>query len=127
MILGILSSFILSLAFASEPMTKAEVLQQTQLTEKTLSMMVQKDLESFLFYDDDGISCGLEEFFIEGYNLLKKDETGMTSFEVVTEVTGPVNYCGGYSRYACYTKFNKKNSVWEVAYTECDEPGLYDE
>lgn len=103
---------------------KSDVLALTGMTEKVLVAEVQNSLEGHLYYDDDGISCGLEEFYISHYMQPIKESD---SFSVHTEVTGPVGYCGGYSQYMCSVVFKKQNNTWSAVYTECDEGNLYEE
>lgn len=121
--LSILFSLIVS---AEMGITQSEALAATGLTEQQLLMETQKSLESYLFNDGDGISCGLDEFDVSGYTA-PSAASGMTQFTVITRVVGPVGYCAGYESYSCYTTWKNKNNTWAVAFTECDEGLLFEE
>ncbi len=123
MILAILFSLFASAQIEKE-VSKADILKLTGLTEKALVAEVEKNLESYLFNDGDGISCGLDEFFVSHFTQPTKSSD---EFTVYTEVTGPVGYCEGYAQYMCYVTFKNKENTWGAVNTECDEGNLYEE
>ena len=123
MLFTILLSFFASAQLEKE-LFKSDVLALTGLEEKALVAEVQNSLESQLFYDDDGISCGLEEFYISHYT---QPKNSTTEFSVHAEVTGPVGYCSGYAQYMCSVVFKSKDNKWSPVYTECDEGNMYEE
>ncbi|MCB9073474.1 MAG: hypothetical protein H6623_07615 [Bdellovibrionaceae bacterium] len=122
-LLVLLSAFI----FADvSGLTINDVTAQTNLTEKQIISATESSLESFLYNDGDGISCGLQSFYVVGYSTLE-DVSNMTQFTVTTEVEGPKGVCKGYETYNCYTKWQKKNDTWDVLNTDCDEGYLYED
>ena len=54
---------------ATIPVNEAELLKATGLEKSYISKETGDSLESLLFYSNNGITCGLEEFYIDGYNI----------------------------------------------------------
>lgn len=104
-----------------------EVLQLTGYNEETLALEVQRSLESYFYYDNNGISCGLEDFTIEGYSIIKGTSSAPEKIEVQTTASGPIPYCNGYRSYTCYTFFSKNSEQkWVATSSECND-SLYNE
>lgn len=128
LLLSLFVGLVVSSANAAiEGLTVKQVVEQTGLTEKFIVSETEKSLEAALFYQDDGISCGLEEFVVTGYQSLEKSAGELSRFEVITEADGPVNYCAGSVRQTCYTTWSKKSGSWKAAFTECEEGVLFEE
>lgn len=106
---------------------EADLLKVTGLEKSYVMRETENSLESYLYYDNNGISCGLEEFYVEGYTITEGTESAPTKFEVITTVSGPVNYCAQYSQFQCYTYFYLKNSTWNTLGAECEHGTEYNE
>lgn len=113
----ILLSFFSSAEFIQN---KADILNVTGLTETIIEKKTEQSLEAFLFYQDDGVSCGLDEYFIFGFTTTTKSLT-VDQFTVVSDVVGQVNDCNGYEQFKCYTTWAKKDDQWNPLFTECDD------
>ncbi len=105
---------------AAIPVNEAELLKATGLEKSYISKETGDSLESLLFYSNNGFSCGLEEFYIDGYNITEGTESAPTKFEVVSVVTGPANYCATTEEFKCYTYFFLQNDAWKTLGAECD-------
>jgi hypothetical protein len=122
-----LFSFLMTF-FASatdKGVTVDELIQATQLTEEQIISKTEAALEVYLFTDGDGISCGLESFYVSGY-VTPKTDMMKTEFTIVTDVVGPIGACQGYESFMCYTRWKNQNGKWAVNDTDC-EGNLYDE
>lgn len=113
-------------AFQEFEQKQADILSFTGLTEKVIAAQTQNSLEKLLFYQDDGISCGLESFFIDSYTTETK-KINSEEFTVVTEVVGPTYECNSYDQYMCFTKWKNIDKVWTAIYTECDDDSVADD
>ena len=128
MTIQLLAILFQSYVFAATiPVNEAELLKATGLEKSYVAKQTEDSLESLLFYADNGISCGLEEFYIDGYNVTEGTESAPTKFEVVSVVTGPSNYCAQYETFKCYTYFYKQNEAWKTLGAECDYDSKYNE
>ena len=122
-IIALVFSFFISAtanAAAIETVTEEQFLATTGLTEDTASSMIEKSLETLLFEDGDGISCGLEEFTIESYSINEVKNKDIVAFEIRTLADGPIDSCYGTKRYSCYTPISLKDGTWQAGFSECD-------
>jgi hypothetical protein len=112
---------------ASIPVTEKELLSVTGIEKSFLLEKNEDALENLLYFEEDGVSCGLDEFSIEGYKITEGIANAPTKFEVINLVTGPTNYCGGSARYTCYTYFYLQNGKWLDLGAECDDSTIFNE
>ncbi len=112
---------------AAIPVNEAKLLTATGLEKSYISKETGDSLESLLFYSNNGISCGLEEFYIDGYNITEGTEAAPTKFEVISVVTGPTNYCAASEEFKCYTYFFLQNDAWKTLGAECDYDSKFNE
>ncbi len=108
--------------FASAEVEKSqdEILKMTGLTPAQILQKTQESLEQYLFQDDSGESCGLDEFAVSHYLVPNKAQT-YERFTVVTDTTGPVGHCDGYATYNCFTEWSNKSGSWNTVSTECED------
>jgi hypothetical protein len=109
------------------PVNEAELLTVTGLEKSYISKETGDSLESLLFYSNNGISCGLEEFYIDGYSITEGADSAPKKFEVITSVTGPTNDCASTEEFKCYTHFYLQNDTWRILGTECDSDSKFNE
>lgn len=112
---------------AQIPINENELLSLTKIDKNVLYKANEKSLEEAVFMDENGMSCGLEEFSIEGYTIIEGTANNPTRFEVINLVTGPTNYCGASGQYKCYTPFYKKNEAWNTLGAECETSPSYED
>lgn len=112
---------------AAIPVNEAELFKATGLEKNYISKETGDSLESLLFISENGISCGLEEFYIDGYNITDGTESAPKKFEVVSVVTGPSNYCASTEEFKCYTYFYLQNDTWKTLGAECDYDSKFNE
>lgn len=128
MILNLLVLLLQTQSFAASiPVTEKELLSATGIEKSFLLKTNEDALESLLYFEDDGISCEMDEFSIEGYAITEGTANAPTKFEVINLVTGPTNFCGGTARYTCYTYFYLKNGKWQDLGAECDDSTVFNE
>lgn len=124
---------ILALIFNSQVyaaninINEVELLQVTGIEKANLVEINEEALTNALFFEDEGFSCGLEEYTITGYKITEGTTDAPTKFEVINSVVGPTNYCGGSARYNCYTYFYLQNGQWKDLGAECDSSSTADE
>jgi hypothetical protein len=121
MLLQILLVLTQSSFAAAIPVNEAELLQATGLEKSFIEKQNEDALESLLFIQNNGVSCGLDELSIEGYNVTEGTAQAPTKFEVINLVSAPTNYCASYEVVQCYTYFYLKNNQWETLGAECAE------
>lgn len=119
LILTLIFSFLTS---AEVKQTELDITTLMGLTKEQLEKGTQDALEKELYYDEDGISCGLEEFAIDHYTI--PSLTSPTEFSVITDTVGPKNYCGGYDTYKCTTTWKLENTQWSAKNVVCGENDL---
>lgn len=128
MILNLLILLFQTQSFAANiPVTEKELLAVTGIEKSFLYEKNEDALEDLLYMEDEGISCEMEEFSIEGYTITEGTANSPTKFEVINLVTGPTNFCGGYARYTCYTVFYLKDGQWLDLGAECDDSSVFNE
>jgi hypothetical protein len=120
--------FVSILSMAATERTQSELLLETGIDAKTLARGTEASLESFLFVDENGMSCGLKEFSMEIFTATGKPGDTYNSFVVASMVKGPVGQtCGIYDEYMCYTTWENTSSGWQAAGSECDEDTVFGE
>lgn len=116
-----LAFFSLQSHAALSILNESEILGATQLEISTIQKETQNSLESHLFQEAHGRSCGLKHFNIEAYetsnDLLKH---ALTEFSVISEVYGPIYLCKGYEYFLCATKWSKVSDNWKTLGTSCE-------
>ncbi len=128
MLLTVLTLLIQTQTHAAQfSINEKELLAATSIDKNLLMKENEKALEQALFFEENGVSCGLEEFFIDGYTITEGSANVPTKFEVLNVVTGPTNYCGGYAKYKCYTHFYKKDGQWNTLGAECDSSDSFED
>ena len=121
----LLSSMI---SHATVDKSKAELLSETGLSERELTVKTSKSVASYLYSEDAGVSCGMEDFAMKSYAASGASGDAYTAFTVTAEVLGPVGLdCGSYDRYLCYTTWVLRTGAWSVLGTECDEDTVHGE
>ena len=101
--------------------TQTKLLQLTGLDEATLNSQTVKALDGYLFYDEGGISCGLESYEMETFSITEGGNAKPTRFEVEVQVQGPGQTCEDSQQYQCYVPWTKTAQTWQVGLVECDE------
>lgn len=111
-----------SFATVGTPLSQNEVLTATELDISTLIKKTEQSLETYMFQDAHGRSCGLKHFVVEGYqtsdDLLKH---ALQNFSVITEAYGPIYLCQGYDYFVCETRWSKTSNAWSVVETLCED------
>lgn len=98
-LLIVLVSGVAALAIPKE-LNQAEILNLTQLKPDEIARKTEVSLDSHLFQEGHGRSCGLSHFYVEGYQT-SEDTTKLriNSFDVITKVYGPIYLCKGYEYF----------------------------
>lgn len=121
MLIQIIALIFQSQVYAANlDINEASLLQVTGIEKAKLIAANEDALEALLSFEDEGISCGLEDYSIKGYKITAGTIDAPTKFEVINSVTGPTNYCGGTATYNCYTYFYLQNGEWKDLGSECD-------
>ncbi|MBY0384269.1 hypothetical protein K2X05_03845 [bacterium] len=128
MILNLLALLLQTQSFAAGiQVSEKELLSVTGIQKSFLLKSNEDALESLLSFEDEGISCEMDEFSIEGYTITEGTANAPKKFEVINRVTGPTNFCGGTATYTCYTYFYLKNGQWLDLGSECDDSTVFNE
>jgi hypothetical protein len=112
---------------AAIPVNEAELLKATGLEKSYISKETEDSLESLLLISENGFTCGLEEFYIDGYNITDGTESAPKKFEVITVVIGPANSCASSEEFKCYTHFYLQNDTWKSLGAECEYDSKFNE
>ncbi|MCO5114428.1 MAG: hypothetical protein M9899_09670 [Bdellovibrionaceae bacterium] len=111
-----------NLQAAVTPLSQNEVLTITGLDLASVVQETEASLESYLFQDAHGMTCGLKHFYLEGFettdNLLTH---ALKNFSVITKVYGPIYPCKGYEYYLCSTEWTLWAGKWSVIETLCED------
>ncbi len=122
MILNLLALFLsLKIQALTVDITQTNLLKLTHLDETTLTSQTEKALDAYLFYDEGGMSCGLDSYEIDAFTITEGSSTNPTRFEVVAKVQGPGQSCEDNAKYQCYVTWKLKAQVWQAILVECDD------
>ncbi len=128
MLIQILVLFFQSYVFAVNiSVTEADLLRATGLDKSYITRETENALENLLFIEENGTSCGLEDFSIDGYIVTAGTETAPEKFEVITTAKGPANYCATSEEFKCYTHFYMQNNTWKTLGAECEFDAKFNE
>ena len=127
MILGLLTLLIsLKTQALSLDVTQTQLLNVTGISQSDLYAQTEKALDTYVFLDEGGMSCGLDNYEIETFNIIEGSRAKPTRFEVVAQVEGPGSSCNENDQYQCYVTWKLTQTGWQTVFVECDET-LYEE